>query len=299
MVAKMIDNMTLDELTETYLCKKYGKDPIKCLDCEKHNSCPAGKRAIVLLNEMTESPKKLTKTEEACTIHQKRAREQAEIILKNDDPLKYLIEVEGLKVHTAKERIRLYKLRYPDLFTADELKPKKRTIKDDPIKRMEYLEAVTSGDPLNYYKNKYGLKYDTAYHRWKYYEEKYKNNAEDKKDMVKVSDNEEEVSLNDFLSQRCGIEKYKNNAENKKDMVKVGENEEDISLDDFLSQHCGIENPKETEMRIDEKLGASIYSVKNTYESLIREKEALEAKLKWYDDTIKSFEIVMNVMKGR
>lgn len=271
MTVKTLDSLTLEELQDTYLCSKYGKDPIKCLDCEKHESCPAGKRAIEILNEMTEA-KKLSRWEKGAMTKSLQAKARAAEILKHEDPVKYL-ESQGLKRSAALERIRKYKKNYPDLFglpvtpKSSQDRTKKTYRKCDDMKS-DYLEAIKLDKPANFYVEKYGINYDAAWHRWKDAEKKFK-----KEEEVTMNIEEAEVSLEDFLKE--------------------------VATDNEVEAEHGQETPDIPKDNQD-----LIQSINAKYEEFLLKREkikeelcSLEAKIEWYDIALRSFETTMNILE--
>lgn len=268
MTVKMLDKLTLEELTETYICNKYGKDPIKCIDCDKHESCPAGKRAIELLNEMTEC-KKLTKQEKGALSIKLKARQKAAELIKMEDPIKYLVEVDGLKISAAQERMRKYKRRYPDLFENRSTAPLQTLESKTEVRKADYEAAKASGKPTNYYMEKYGLSYDAAWHRWKYEQKSFDTPIQnkEKEENVMNNDSEEEISLEDFLNQH--------------------ETEENTEPENKFEK--AVDNEKIKGCKAYTKMGAK-------YEELICERDKLTEKLNWYNEAIRSFEMVMDIL---
>ena len=256
MTVKMLDKLTLEELTETYICNKYGKDPIKCIDCDKHESCPAGKRAI--------------EQEKGALAIKLRARQKAAELNKMEDPIKYLMEVDGLNASAAKERMRKYRKRYPDLFE-ERLTATPRTAEAmKEARKADYDAAMASGKPVEYYMEKYGLSHDAAWQRWKYNHKRFQSVE------TKDSDKEEEVMNND--------------------------SEEEISLEDFLNQHETEENT-EPEDKIEKAVnnvkikGSKTFAkIDDKYAELICERDKLTEKLNWCNEAIRSFEMVMDIL---
>lgn len=125
MIAKTIDEMTLEEIVDTYICNKNAKDPLKCIDCEKFGSCIAGQRAVQIIEEMTGGEKKKQKPLMAGEIKRMRAREEFKKALESGDPIRYFMEVCGSPTrHAAHQRFRMAQKRYPDLYKEDEEMPK-------------------------------------------------------------------------------------------------------------------------------------------------------------------------------
>ena len=126
MSVKTIDEMTLEEIVDTYICNKNAKDPLKCIDCEKFGSCIAGKRAVQIIEEMTGGEKKKQKPLTSGEIRRMKAREEFVKALNSGDPIRYFMEVCGSPTrHAAHQRFIMAKKRYPDLYKEDEemLKP--------------------------------------------------------------------------------------------------------------------------------------------------------------------------------
>lgn len=290
MMVKTLDSMSLEELADVYLCNKYGKDPIKCIDCEKHENCPPGKQAIKILNEMTEVKKPFKGAKGSAANHLK-ARKRAEEILRHADPIRYLVEVEGLKKHVARERIRKYKKTYPDLFDPADLTAPSRYSQTyaDEIKA-DYLEAIKLEKPANYYMEKYGIKYDAAYQRFKYAERKF--GAE-----VKEMNTEDEVSLDDFLKEfavEVEPETEEENAETKKP---IQEDLPAVKQDNDQSQsNIEIQNHEQAQ-------GDTVH-IRTKYEELLLEKKQIQEEIQTlnemvlrYEDIIRSFETVMSFLE--
>ena len=125
MNVKTIDEMTLEEIIDTYICNKNAKDPMKCIDCEKFGSCIAGQRAVQIIDEMTGGEKKQPRPLTAGEIKRMRAREEFVKALNSGDPIRYFMEVCGSPTrHAAHQRFVMAKKRYPDLYKEDEEMPK-------------------------------------------------------------------------------------------------------------------------------------------------------------------------------
>lgn len=271
MIAKTINEMNLEELVDTYICNKYGKDPLKCVDCKSNTLCVTGKRIIELINEMTENKKKNNKYwEKGAAVVKQKARNRAVEILKHEDPIKFLVEHEGLKITAAKERIRKYRRAYPDLF--DGKVPPYRPRRTDAKRRSEYEEAIKHEDPVKYYEDKYGLSHDTAWHRFKSAEAKFKMEAEEKR-VVKEDTNEEEISLDDFLNQHNTL----------------NDSEEEVIVKESIPQ-TRPSNYEESKM--EKKYNELIEGRKTIAEQV----EKLLSKLEWYNSAIKSFDAVRAIL---
>lgn len=291
MKVKLLENMTLEELTDVYLCNKYGKDPVKCLDCQDHESCPAGKRAIELLNEITGGDQKESKWKKAMDARKIKVRKVAEELSKMEDPIKYLIEVEGKTAHCARERMRKYREKYPDLFPNAPVNTRSRSVnkrsspirpnKKDAERKADYEKAITYEKPANYYVEKYGLSYDAAWHRWKDAEKKFKIVTEENNEEEKPMD---EISLEEFLKNHEVDEP----AEEPELVMTANpfdtEAEPQINKEPEEPAMVMTENPEDP--------------LKAKYEKLIHERDELRKKLFWYDDVIRSFETVMDIMKN-
>lgn len=286
MKVKLLENMNLEELTDVYLCNKYGKDPVKCLDCQDHESCPAGKRAIELLNEMTGGDQNIPKWKKGVNANRNRARKKAEELSRMEDPVKYLVEVEGSTPHCAKERLRKYRENYPDLFPNAPVNTRSRSVnkrsspirpnKKDAERKADYEKAITYDKPANYYVEKYGLSYDAAWHRWKGAEQKFGTITEENNKEETVMD---EISLEEFL---------KNHETEKTDEIE-DPFDTDLYIPDYTKpepeEHAGaimVENPNDP--------------LKAKYEKLIHEREELLTKIKRYDNALIAFETVMDIM---
>lgn len=272
MNVKLLENMNLDELKDIYLCNKYGKDPIKCLDCEEHEVCPAGKRAIELLNEMTAGDQKTKAWKKGVRTNQLKARKIAEELSRMEDPIKHLIEVEGTSVHCARERMRRYRIQYPDLFPDIQANTKVNTRsytskkrKKNEERQADYEKAITYKKPVDYYMEKYNLSYDAAWHRWKDAEKKFKKVDEE---FVKEEKTMDEISLEDFLKNH----------------------EPNVAIDIETEASTAVEpEPEKSEVSAE-------CTLKAKYEQLVREKEELVTKLAWYDNAIRSFDTVMDIL---
>lgn len=282
MTVKTLDALTLEELTETYLCNKYGKDPIKCLDCEKHEDCLAGKRAIEILNEMTDATKSKWENNGAMAQHIK-ARHRAAELVKLDDPIEYLMKSEGINKRTARERMRKYRMKYPDLFNSDG-KPKLTTYqKNEEIRKADYEAACDSGSPIQYYMKKYNLNYDAAYQRLKYYATKHNlpmpNKTESRASIKnELIEDAEEVSLVDFLNQHNCEEEEDSNYE-MNTIEEEGKMEKNTENDCVCTkEHCSNDR------------------LRTKYEELLQERDELMAKIDRCNNAIRSFETVMDIL---
>jgi len=288
MTIKTLDDLTLEELTETYLCNKYGKDPIKCLDCEKHEDCLAGKRAIEILNEMTDSTK--SKWEKGGMAQHIKARHRAAELAKLDNPIEYLMKSEGINKRAARERMRKYRIKYPDLFNSD-VKPKLTTYqKKEEIRKADYEAACNSDSPIQYYMKKYDLSYDAAYQRLKYYVTKHNlpmpSKIESRATLTKKEsiEDSEEISLEDFLNQHdCEEEEDSNHEMNTTEEVieEEGKMEKNTENDCACTkEHCSNDR------------------LRTKYEELLRERDELMAKIDRCNNAIRSFETVMDILEN-
>ena len=112
-----IDTLGLDELVSTYLCSKYGKDPVKCIDCASREGCPAGKRVVDLLEEATgtkPSPVERPNNRQGKNMID-MARKRAEGASKADDAVVYMMETYGNTRDQAVLTISRYRKKFPDL----------------------------------------------------------------------------------------------------------------------------------------------------------------------------------------
>lgn len=115
--SEKIGEIGLDRLIDTYLCSKYGKDPTKCIDCPSLDGCPAGKRAIEILEDATGPVKSdiAKKANKGTMAMAAKARMKAEELTKVDDAIEYLVEHYGNTRAMAFQTIHRYEKKYPDL----------------------------------------------------------------------------------------------------------------------------------------------------------------------------------------
>ena len=157
--SEKIGEIGLDRLIDTYLCSKYGKDPTKCIDCPSLDGCPAGKRAVELLEEETASkPKIKYGTDEgrkkAGKIMADRARKNAEEASKVSNAVEFLMNKFGVSRVAATNRVSIYKKKYPDLTFGTMKHPKKpEPIEDadtDEVSLDDFLKlnGDTDGDHI-------------------------------------------------------------------------------------------------------------------------------------------------------
>ena len=143
---KRIPQMDMDEV-KNLLCPLHGQDPIYCISCKGIKGCPAGQRAVYLLDQMTgraDIPKK-QKTE--FPKDSPEALEFATKLAAMEDPITWLCE-QGASYHTAVERIRRYKSRYPDLMANVQIAGRGTSNMMQTPGRLK--AAFESGDPIRW-----------------------------------------------------------------------------------------------------------------------------------------------------
>lgn len=271
-VVKTIDSMSLEELKgRAYICNKFGRDPVKCIDCNELSGCPVGKRVVEIIDEMT-GEKKLSKWEKGGATKHEKHHEIIKKAIESGNPVRYLMDVEGSpNIRAARERLRKAKLLYPDLFENE--------VKDTTIKKKtsadlkeDWKNASAYSDPVKWYMEKYQIDQPAAYQRWR----RAKLKFGDIPVPAVEETNEDEVTLEDFLKQH-GMTTAEWN-------VKAG-TAVDIT-------------PKEDEKREevqDNSFGGSSFD--KTYQDLIAQRDRLQSELKKVEDILKSFDLVKGVIQ--
>ena len=257
MLCKQISDMNLDELVASvYICNKHDHNPIKCIDCSNLVNCPGGKRAVEILDNMT-STGMTTQRKSSITRHS-QYRELVKKAIESGNPIKYFMEEEGAPTNAA-ARIRLSRAKksFPDLFGMEAVEKNRRGHIEE-----NYKKALESGNPIKWYMNTFGIQYDAAYQRFIYAKTKLSKNSND----VKACENKPTES----------------------------EDEDDISLDDFLNQHDSflqISNDENETKENDDF--SSLLDAK--YKKLLEERKALQKRIAWYDQAIESLDQVRKI----
>lgn len=269
---KTIDSMSLEELKgRAYICNKFGRDPVKCIDCNELSGCPVGKRVVEIIDEMT-GEKKISKWEKGAAVMRSRCHEIIKKAIASGNPVQYLIENEGSpNIASARQRLHRAKERYPDLFEG--------YVKDTTLKRRQgddlkedWKNASASSDPIKWYMDTYQIERPLAYQRWKYAKKKF---GDIPAQAVEETD-EDEVTLEDFLKQH--------------DMTTAEWNAKAGTAVDIT--------PKKDEKREevqDNSFGDSSFD--KTYQDLIAQRDRLRMELQKVEDILKSFELVKGVIK--
>lgn len=271
---KTIDSMSLEELKgRAYICNKFGRDPVKCIDCNELSGCPVGKRVVEIIDEMT-GEKKLSKWEKGAATKHNKYHDIMKKAIESGNPIQYLMDIEGSpNIRAARERFRKAKLLYPDLF--------KNEVKDTTVKRKssadpeeDFKNASACSDPVKWYMAKYQIDRSAAYQRWRYARLKFGDAATVK--TIEES-SEDEVTLEDFLKQH--------------NMTAAEQNIEAETAVDIT--------PKEEEKK-EEVLGNSFgdSSFDKTYRDLIAQRDRLRMELHKVEDILKSFELVKGAIKN-
>ena len=256
---KTIDSMSLEELKgRAYICNKFGRDPVKCIDCDELTGCPVGKRVVEIIDEMT-GEKKLSKWEKGGMTRHAKNHEIMKKAIESGNPIQYLMDTEGSpNIRAARERFRKAKLLYPDLF--------KNEVKDTTVTRIQstdaeedFREASTFDDPVQYYMNKYKIKRPAAYQRWRYAKLRFSD--------IPVKTVEES-------------------------------SEDEVTLEDFLKQHDAHSPKEEEKREevLDNSCGDSSFD--KTYQDLIAQRDRLRTELQKVEDILKSFDIVKEAIKN-
>ena len=260
---KTIDSMSLEELKgRAYICNKFGRDPVKCIDCNELSGCPVGKRVVEIIDEMT-GKKKLSKWEKGAATKHAKYHDIMKKAIESGNPIQYLMDTEGSpNIRAARERFRKAKLLYPDLFKS-EVKDTTVRKKSSADPKEDWKNASACSDPIKWYMEKYQIDRSAAYQRWRYAKLKFGD--------VPVPAVEET-------------------------------NEDEVTLEDFLKQHdmaTAVDiTPKEEEKREevqDNSFGDSSFD--KTYKDLIAKRDRLQSELKKVEDILKSFDLVKGVIK--
>lgn len=262
-VVKTIDSMSLEELKgRAYICNKFGRDPVKCIDCNELSGCLVGKRVVEIIDEMT-GEKKLSKWEKGGATKHEKHHEIIKKAIESGNPVRYLMDVEGSpNIRAARERLRKAKLLYPDLFENE--------VKDTTIKKKtsadlkeDWKNASAYSDPVKWYMEKYQIDQPAAYQRWRRAKLKF---GDIPVPAVEETD-EDEVTLEDFLKQH--------------DMATAV----DITLKEEEKREEGQDN----------SFGDS--SFEKTYQDLIAHRDRLRKDLQEVEDILKSFDLVKGVIQ--
>lgn len=269
MSARTIDSLGMEELVNTYLCSKYGKDPVKCIDCASLSGCPAGKRAVDILDEMTGGEKSLS-AEQRNAVRRIKVRLIAEEASRSGDPIGYLVKRYGMPRNKARARLVYYRKIFPDLDLSAKEVDYSHAHEDDKIEAMaNYKAALQSGNPVQWYMKNLNLSAGTARQRLWYARKKYSVSDDAPEEATKESA-EEEISLADFISQHDGAVSIPEESECEQNVAADSESDGKIYIDD----------PK----------------LESVYKKLLLKQDKLYEEYRRYSEVITYFQIVMETM---
>lgn len=256
---KTIDSMSLEELKgRAYICNKFGRDPVKCIDCNELSGCPVGKRVVEIIDEMT-GEKKLSKWEKGAMAKHAKSREIVKKAIESGNPIQYMMDVEGSpNIRAARERFRKARKNYPDLFN-DEVKDVTIVQVSSTNAEEDWRKASTFDDPIRYYMDKYKIERPAAYQRWRYAKLKFGD--------IPVKTVEES-------------------------------SEDEVTLEDFLKQHDMNPPKEEEKREEVPGNSFGDSSFDKTYQDLIAQRDRLRMELQKVEDILKSFELVKGVIKN-
>ena len=147
---RKIGEMELDEL-RPMLCQLHGQDPTCCMDCKGVDGCPAGKRAVELLEEYTRADKVEPAEPKQGGAMLRRARLLADM----EDPVTYLCEEQGKTYHHATELVRSCCKFYPEIMAKIQL-PDRTTSNIGESERL-MREVLQAEDPVQYMLDRYHI----------------------------------------------------------------------------------------------------------------------------------------------
>ena len=274
-----IEQMGLDELKQ-YLCMKNYQNPEKCKDCHGVKTCKAGQRAVLLLNErevqqMTESSGRKGKTSEQM---REIARKKFIVAAAQDDPIEYVMKMDGNNRNAAREKLKSWANKFPDITEQYDFwnklagvcqkklghfrdKPHKNTL--DAIER--YKEALVHKDPVAFVMKKYGWDRKKASHNFYQWKSRYGTVKEE----PKVE--QDEVSVEEFLKEVST-----------EDEEAVGTvQEEEIVEKANETADCTVEQPPV--IATDKNFFGELFG---KYSELMEERNALYERIAWIDKAI-------------
>ena len=146
-----------------YACPKAvhnGKEwYLTCIDCAGLNGCTAGKQAVGILNKQTKPGGNIQKAQAIRVEQQKeQIRQRLAAALQHESPVQYIMDIYGSNKKTASERLRRWKISYPDVFE----KYSRKDCPENPTSRKDHNlslqeeayrkaeEILSQKDPLAY-----------------------------------------------------------------------------------------------------------------------------------------------------
>lgn len=276
-----IGEMDLNELKK-YLCMKNGQSPEKCDGCQSLSGCPAGQRAVVLLNE-----RELEKAKERAdikrnanvSIHDRREIARAKFIQAVNQPnmIQFMMETYGNSRNCARENLKQWAKKYPDEAKKYDFEKKfaeltVRTVtslvgsaaEKQKAAKERYAEAASKPDPIAFCMEKYGITRAKAVHNYGQWKRRY---GELKQEEKTVND---EVSVEDFLKE---VENTTQDTQ---------ESEGDVSA-------VEMENGSAV------KEMGFFGEIKNKFDELSKEKEKLMDRISWIEKAQDALAMTLNV----
>jgi len=195
-----------------YLCAKSRGRWEACLECPKQ--CSAGTRYLFLMDEETkpenDKPAKDINPGLALAAEHRtnKARQKCLDAIQSGNPIGYLMKIGGISEKAARERIRVYINRYPELWEGIE-KPVHKfndRVREQRMVKIQLLkEALETDSPVKYIAEKNGVKLSVA--RQNYYS--YRMMAAEEGVILKampasvkgLDEKTDEVSVAEFLNE--------------------------------------------------------------------------------------------------
>lgn len=291
---------------------------MSCVSCPGLNGCSAGKRAVEIL-EATTKPEDINKPIDRFNNRLGKtkvaARKEFTDVLNKDDPIQYLMTSHNINRKAAKERIRVWVNNYPDILEKHIQDGGKSPIENKKIAtynidgynklRLEGAYDVickafeSDKDPIEFILDYYGTKRNKARLRLKYYATHY-------------PELEEKYHIMQYLND-SNLRKNEKKEE-KKDMPMNVQNDEEVSIEDFLKEMDTEDNPHELQEDISNAVVSSAISnndilIASSFEQKRKELNAeVERRLdaiKKHEDRIEeigkqlqALDIVERMMKG-
>lgn len=278
-----IGEMNLVELKK-YLCMKNGQNPEKCDGCPGVSGCPAGQRAIVLLNE-----RELERLKEEVDIKANKfvsKAKQREIAKKKfiqavnqPDMIRFLMDTYGNSRNCARENLKHWAKIFPDVAKKYDFEKKFEGLSNPIATKLSgsaaekqrkakesYAEAASKPDPIAFCMEKYGISRAKAVHNFGQWKRRY---GEIKEDKTVVED---EISVEDFLKE---VENTTQDTQ---------ESEGDVSA-------VGMENGSAV------KEMGFFGEIKNKFDELSKEKEKLMDRISWIEKAQDALAMTLNVFK--
>ena len=256
-----IEQMGLDELKQ-YLCMKNYQNPERCKDCPGVKTCKAGQRATLLLNErevqqMTENSGRKGKTPEQM---REIARKKFIVAAAQDDPIEYVMKMDGNSRNAAREKLKSWANKFPDITEQYDFWHKNTL---DAIER--FKEALAQKDPIAFVMEKYGWDRKKASHNFYQWKSRYGTVKEEPKME------QDEVSVEEFLKEvSTEVEEAVGTVQAEEIVEKANE-----------TADCTVEQPPV--IATDKNFFGELFG---KYSELMEERNALYERIAWIDKAI-------------